>query len=350
MPSASIMNALQFLTVLLVGMRGASAFVPSSLGYCRTRSPLHSSVLDVDAATASTDVAPQAKEDLVQVAQRLKNEYGLFLVDSKAKQQLKNAVEALEQAGIPPSSWTDDLWGDWELICTTASNADGVDTSRLPFFDTGPLKQIRDAIRNTANKYLTVTQRIRGDDDVDGTDAMPPSSGAQSLSRIDHVLEYRPPGELRDVLDNLPEQLTSVNINPLQVSRSKLVLVHKATVAEGSSVEPLKIQLSLKSIVLNVAGKSTLLDPTGKDVSSLNLPLGEFLNTGSFTTTYVDRDVRISRGPQGFAEQLRVFVRLGAHSDKESTPRGTGVSSSLDVDDTMDPEFGNIQSPSDVED
>jgi PAP_fibrillin len=341
------MKALHLL-VILVGVRGASAFVPSSLGHGRTLSPLDSSVIDVDAAP-STDVSPQAKEDLIQVAQRLKNVYGLFLVDSKAKQQLKSAVEALEQAAIPPSAWTDDLWGDWELICTTASNADGVDTSRLPFFDTGPLKQIRDAIRNSANKYLTVTQRIRGDDDVDATAAVSPSSGVQSLSRIDHVLEYRPPGELRDVLDNLPEQLTSVNINPLQVSRSKLVL---ATVAEGSSVsdtEPLKIQLSLKSIVLNVAGKSTFLNPTGKDVSSLNLPLGEFLNTGSFTTTYVDRDVRISRGPQGLAEQLRVFVRLGA-GNKETTPSGTGVTSSLDVDDTMDPEFGNIQSPSDVED
>lgn len=288
-----------------------------------------------------------AKQELIETAEKLKDAYGIFLVDSTAKQELKNAVEALENMSEPPtyhSTWKQEMLGDWELVCTTAVSVEGIDTSKLPFFDAGPLKQIRDSIRKTTNKYLTVTQKICSED------------GGATIDRIDHVLEYQPPAALRDVLDNLPEQLTSFNINPLQVSKSKLVLIHKATVDEAA--DRLKIQLSLKGIVLNVAGTSTFLDPSGKDVTSINLPLGEFLNSGSFETTFMDDDLRISRGKQGLVDQLRVFVRPGRVA-KDATLRdfassgvslGKGVDADLDVDETIDPEFTSIESPSDVED
>lgn len=288
-----------------------------------------------------------AKQDLIETVENLKESYGLFIVDTSAKQTLQRAVEALENMSEPPtyhSSWKEELLGDWELVCTTATSMEGIDTSRLPFFDVGPLKQIRDSIRKTTNKYLTVVQRIRSEDD-DGI----------TMDRIDHVLEYQPPAELRDVLDNLPEQLTSLNINPLQVSRSKLILIHKASVVEES--DPLQIQLSLKGIVLNVAGTSTFLDPSGKDVSAINLPLGEFLNAGSFETTYMDQDLRVSRGKQGLVDQLRVFVRAGRVADdaaireirNSKTSVGMGVDADVDVDETVDPEFSPAESPSDVE-
>jgi len=288
-----------------------------------------------------------AKEDLIDTAERLKEKYGLFLIDKNAKKELKDAVEELENLSEPPAfhEFKKELIGDWELVCTTASDQEGIDTSKLPFFDAGPLKQIRDSITKTANKYLKVQQKIKAD----------PDSGV--IDRIDHVLQYQPPAELQDVLDNLPGALSSVDINPLHVSKSELVLIHKAKVAEDD-VGDLKINLSLKSIVLNVAGTSTFLDPNGKDLAGINLPLGEFLNTGSFETTYMDEDVRISRGKQGFVDQLRVFVRAGRVDrdaalrdiEESETTVGKGVDADMDVDESVDPEFiKSDDSPSDVE-
>lgn len=111
---------------------------------------------------------------------------------------------------------------------------------------------------------------------------------------------------MRELIDNIPENLSQLNINPLHVSKSKLVLIHKATI---ESELPLKTKLALQSVVLNVAGNSTYLEPNGQDIAGLNLPLGEFIGSGTFETTYLDNDLRISRGKQGFVDQLRVFIR-----------------------------------------
>jgi len=177
------------------------------------------------------------------------------------------------------------------LLCSTATNADGVDTSKIPFLKQGPLKSIRDYI----NRSLKVEQRIRNMTD----------SG--TVDRIDHVLEYQPPDTLKQLLDNLPDALTSLNINPLHISQGNVTLIHKARV---DSVTPvLRTSISLESIVLSVAGTTQFLDPNGSDLVGVNVPLGEFLNAGSFDTTYMDDDIRISRGKLGVVDQLRVFVR-----------------------------------------
>jgi DNA anti-recombination protein RmuC len=104
--------------------------------------------------------------------------------------------------------------------------------------------------------------------------------------------------------------LGNVNLNPLSVKKSKVVLVHDA---EVESVDPvLRTKIAWVSSVVNVAGTSQYLDPDGADVFGINNLFGEFLNVGTFDTPYVDEDVRVSRSPGPIVEQIRVFVRDGS--------------------------------------
>ena len=238
----------------------------------------------------------EAKENLMETAKKLKSEFGSLLVEKAAKDEFKDAVENLENKSEPPSldDYSDLFLGDWTLLCTTSTSIEGVDTSKLPFFQQDPLKKIRDSIRESANKYIKVQQKVRS------------SKNDGVIDRIDNTIEYEPPESLRELLDNVPESISQLNINPLQVSKSQLVLIHKATI---ESEMPLKTKLALQSVVLNVAGDSTYLEPNGADIAGINLPLGEFAGAGTFETTYLDDSLRISRGKQGFVDQLRVFIR-----------------------------------------
>lgn len=175
----------------------------------------------------------EAKQNVMSVAENLKAKDGILLVDSQSKSDLKKAVAQLEAVAEPPTQEDFDskFKGDWTLLCSTATNADGFDTSKLPFLNQGPLKSIRDYI----NRSLKVEQRIRSMTD----------SGV--VDRIDHVLEYQPPDTLKQLLDNLPNALESLNINPLHISQGNVTLIHKATV---DSVTPvLRTTISLESIV-----------------------------------------------------------------------------------------------------
>ena len=187
---------------------------------------------------ASVDVSvPLARSELLETAKRLKKENGVLIVDATAQETLKLAVERLEQVADPPSN-TDDLIGDWTLVCSTATasakgpleNIKGFDTSKLPFFNQGPFKDIRDLL----NKSLSVRQVIR-------------TAESDGIDRIDHVLEYHPPDFLSDILSGIPDPLKTLNINPLQVSAGKVILVHKADVT--SVIPVMKTKLSLQSVV-----------------------------------------------------------------------------------------------------
>lgn len=279
-------------------------------------------------SSTATDTISWEKKSLIDTVERLKQQYGSFLVDTSAKIAFQNAVAALEQKSVKPSL-SSDILGTWELACTTVTSSAGIDTSSFP----NPLQQIRESVTKTINKYVSVQQIVEA-----------PTDGGLEIERIDHVIEYMPPKELSQVFDNLPEPLQNVNINPLDVSKSKLVLIHKAAVE--STMNPFSISLSLKSIVLNVAGTSTFLDPNGKDVTGINIPLGEFLNGGTFETTYMDNELRISRGNTVAGDQLRVFVRPGrvekdwaVQEIVEGASVGQGVDSEMDVDEVVDVDF-----------
>ena len=322
------------LSILLL-LTSVSAFVPSVVW--KSSYGLHSTtdLLDVDLAVQT------ARANLLQTTKRLKQANGVLVVDSSAKKELKNAVEALENLSEPPvlSESLDEFVGDWVLLSTTATSVDGVDTAKFPVPD--PIRKIRESVVEAANKYLEVKQRIR-------------ASGS-SVDRIDHVLEYKPPDQLRDLLDNLPTQLNTININPLNVRKSSLCLIHKADVVDDT-----KTKIALTAVVLNVAGESKMLSADGADIAGINLPLGEFINTGTFETTFMDDELRVSRGKQGLVDQLRVFVRadrvakdkaMAEIVDKEietETFVGMGVDSEMDVDDIDVEEFED-ESPDETE-
>lgn len=201
--------------------------------------------LPVAAADADiTDVAINldmsvaiAKEELLELVEELKATYGILLVDKKAQESFKNAVEKLEETAEPPTD-TSLLTGNWTLLCTTTTTKQGItgiDTSKLPFFNEGPLKDIRDTI----NQSLKVEQKIMAGELSDGVDS------------IEHVIDYKPPNKLSSVLKsfpaNIPDAIKDLNINPLQVSDSKVVLKHKAEIE--SVIPVIKTKLVLQSIV-----------------------------------------------------------------------------------------------------
>jgi PAP_fibrillin len=315
-------------------LSAAFAFAPLSLSTTKSQSHL------IHQSTSTSTAESVAREALISTAQRLKSQYGVFIIDKNAKDELQSAVSRLENLSRPPGvlddNLVDQMTGDWTLVSTTSAQQ-GFDTSLLP----NPFEVLRQSITEASNKYVTVIQRIRSTSD--GVS----NAGFKRIDRIDHVLQYQPPTQLSEVLNIVPPQLSSININPLDVSQTSLCLIHKA---EITSQTPLITRLALTSIVLNVAGQSTMLSPQGADVAGINLPFGEFINTGDFETTYIDDNLRISRGKQGFVDQLRVFLRTDKRERRETVDAwdqtwaseadsGTGVTAQVDVDEVADPEF-----------
>jgi len=181
------------------------------------------------------------------------------------------------------------------LKSTTVKVPEGV--KKLPFLRAPKLS---DSIRNS----VTVLQSIRSE-----------AEESSEIDRIDHVIQYTP----LTLSDFIPEDsplsaIRSWNVNPLEVSKSKITLVHDA---EVESVEPtLTTKLGLKSVVVNVAGTSQYLEADGADILGLNIPsLGDFASSGSFDSIYVDENVRVTKNTVGLLEYVRVFVRKGFEMD-----------------------------------
>lgn len=251
-----------------------------------------------------------SRDNLLSYAEQLNSQSGPFLRDVESMQRLKKKVAELEAVcDAPILSNVDKMVGDWKLLCTTDSverreqqqqqQRSRRRTFPLPLLPGFLTKKSLD--EDTSNPFeknvresVRVIQRIRRDDNNDNP-----------INRVDNVIEFIPltwtdvlPFSISDTLNNL---------NPLEVTKSKVSLIHTAEVQSVSPV--LRTKIVLKSIVVNVAGKSQFLEPQGDDVLGLNVPFGDLANFGSFDTTYVDDTLRISRGKTGFVEQLRVFIR-----------------------------------------
>ena len=177
--------------------------------------------------------APAAKESLMNVAERIKADEGVFVYDAAAKSELTEAVAELEAvASAPTQADFEQLFkGDWTLVCTTvATEKKGIDLSKIPFLNEGPLKQVRQAL----NRRVKVLQRIRS------------TSDSSTVDRVDHVIEFMPAASLEDIFD-VPDALKGLNVNPLELTKSIVTLVHKAEVE--SVVPKLTTKLSLESVI-----------------------------------------------------------------------------------------------------
>lgn len=109
-----------------------------------------------------------------------------------------------------------------------------------------------------------------------------------------------------------------------------------------------------------MAGESQILDPSGADVLGVNVPFAEYLNAGSFETTFLDDSVRISRSKAGPVDQIRVFIKSDV-ADVVTRPEVVDDDddddelADVDVDASVDVEFvdedadDDDSAPSDVE-
>lgn len=319
---------LRFLPLSIVSISVCSAFTSSPLRtpLCRiTSTPRSPLILSSEVADTVDDVPSDVEEveevpiiadenvinarnEVLYLAKSLaeKSPTGIFLTTLDSISKLTKATAELE--AVAPPSFTkveqDLSIGDWELVCTTRKPTRGLPSEptklSLPF--NLPKPPSPSALQDSVRKSISVVQRIKTSEET--TDV---------IDRVDNVIEYTPLS-LTDVIpeDSPLKAIRGWNVNPLEVSKSKVTLIHKADVESLTPVYRTKI--GLKSVVVTVAGTSQYLEPEGADVLGLNIPsVGDFLNSGTFDTTFVDENVRISRGKiAGVIDELRVFIRKGS--------------------------------------
>jgi len=279
------------LSVLLSTKSLSSAFIVSPSFSGRRIASAVFSTADVEEADVIS-----AREELMEITRDLNSRYGILPTDSTEKESFRDAVEKLENLA-QPSSDASLLVGDWTLLCSYSNNSAFpenkkiIDTSKIPLFNQGPIKDIQD----TLNGSIKVEQRIKF------------GESSNSIDAIDHVIEYKPPNTLSSFLKNAPDIIKDLDINPLKVIDYKIVLKHTAEI-EGL-IPNIKTKLNLKSVVVNVAGESQILDPSGEDVLGINIPFSEYFGAGSFETTFLNESMRVSRSKVGPVEQIRVFIK-----------------------------------------
>ena len=245
---------------------------------------------DEDELPAGATPIIAARNDLILTAKELtaQSPTGLFLTLPNDRQKFMKAIARLEAIAPTTSDESEPLSiGDWELVATSRKTTLDLVGAGAPKKN-GKLPKLNPKIKDS----IKVTQRIRCT-----------TSELKIIDRIDNVITF----------DNSVTHLLPSFLNPFKIDQSKLILVHNAKV---ETFVPFRTKLALKSVVLNLAGQTQNLDPDGADIFGLNIPsLSEWMNAGEFDTTYVDGDVRVSRGTIGILEETRVFVKKGYEMD-----------------------------------
>ena len=339
-------------------------------------------IVDVDYQTEQWNTAMK-RSNVIGIAQELRNKYGYLLnplvVPRNKQTEFVDAIMELEDDFINSSTSMTTregvismLSGDWDLICTIAvlPNMGQKQQQEIPsLFDNEFIQNLFPSslpIASFTNKFVTIMQRVRCMDDE-----------SDKIDRVDHVIEVKPPNQVSDVLDSYgetPSWLSNLNINPLEVKESKVILVHNAEVVNAvdetsfsmsNDDKKVKLRLKLQSVVNNIAGTGGNLDPNGSDILSVNVPQLDILSQnkelndalgGSFVTTYIDDEYRISRSdllslnlgqndPPKKPQQIRIFQKRRS----TTTPMAVEYEEE-EEDDIADVDDIAIEAPSDVED
>ena len=311
--------------------------------------------LDEDPTTTSSsdpESILQSRNKLIALSQTLSANSSsgkIFVTRPADKIKLQNAINSLEalaesSADSEQLSKKDMLLGDWTLIVTAnlpssdiRRRFDNNDKKKGGVWGTKKRKSLNEKqlnpIQKSIQQTIEVTQRIRND--YNGGE----DETSNIINRVDNVIEFTPLNTLEDILpSSLPiyDIVSKININPLQISKGKVVLIHKAEIESTKPI--LRTKISWTSSVLNVAGESQYFDTDGDDVFGINNLLGEFINVGTFDTPYVDEDVRISRSSGPVFETLRVFVKKGSSLLDEDSMLLENLSAELRVEEDMEVE------------
>jgi len=230
-----------------------------------------------------------------------------FICHSPAEvQRVCDACESLEAKTAEEKEENVSLLdGNWILRFTSASPYGLLARSSLP----GDASQVLDNLPEAVRKFLiddsvllpqSIEQRIENGRLINCVDLAPwPKSGNPNNPIADSLQQglSSVPGPLGDAIESLKE------------AKIHLELDHSFTVqSDGTTLD-----LSLEVVRRTLESSGPDLPSFIPKESTYNMPeqLKSTL-TGSFTTTYVDKTVRIARGTSWpFNDELLVFERIG---------------------------------------
>lgn len=249
-------SAAALAALLFVESSSALAIKPHQLAFSSlsphpiARTALAASTIDElpsDTTVEDPETLLTSRNRIVALASTLSSNSatGRFITRPEDKIKLQKAINELESlSGSMGAKERDLMIGDWTLVVTAnVANSDvrrrfgntkknswlGKGRSGISLFGRDGLSL--DSLQKTIRKSIEVTQRIR---DMDNNG---------EIDRVDNVIELTPLDTLSDII---PKEsplafLSELNVNPLQVKKSKAVLIHKAEVESVAPVLRTKI-------------------------------------------------------------------------------------------------------------